>query len=101
MAGRVSENALPWTVRGRATEIAVRSGERQRWTYATAYSSFVENTAIFSNAEAKYDCARVWIVSTRRTFIFVFLHGFLAVPSTRQNLESAPLFFCLGGVLSN
>ena len=44
-------------------------------------------TANFLNAEVKYElCARV-VISTRRTLLFVFQHGLLAVPPTRYEFR--------------
>ena len=63
-----------------------------RSTYATAYSSFARKPLI-SNTEAKYDCAHVWCNIHAAHFLFMFLARLLAVPPSKQNFESAPLFF--------
>ncbi len=64
-----------------------------RSTYATAYSSFVEKTAnlVMERNTTVRTCGAI---STRRTFLFMFHQRLLAAPSTRQNFEGAPLFFC-------
>ena len=35
-----------------------------------------------------------YVVIHAAYFLFLFLHGLLAVPLKDKNLESAPLFFC-------
>lgn len=73
-----------------------RVGNLTAATYATAYDAFWE-AANSPSSKAKYDCALRGAFHAAYFHIHVLLQA-LSGASRRQNLEGAPLFFCLFGV---
>ena len=70
-----------------------RDRRQRRDVRNSTQSSFVRKTANLT-VEAKYDCAHVWCIIHAAHTLIRFPQRLLAAPLTRQNFESAPLFFC-------